>query len=249
MSATVSVAAQCGRRMSANKHTKRSGSAIMACAMKRIEAPIESTMSVQLLHIPVTWEWKRDNGTMKRIEARIESTMSVQLLHIPVSGKILGPKVASIRENDLVTSEVRGSPCLSSTLSAKRRDGAALVSSTFKTSADESGVMTQYRRHGSAKQTTVSVSWAHLDPTERSQDDRFHYLERRGLALKLAHGDHISSFTRHHQIALRDHIGLLRFSSRFHTFQLAVIAPAWSRVGVTGSLASAGFVHDCRIYD
>ena len=42
--------------------------------MKRMEAPIESTMSVQLLHIPVTWEWNRDNGTMKRIEARIEST-------------------------------------------------------------------------------------------------------------------------------------------------------------------------------
>ena len=85
MSATVSVAAQCGRGMSANKPTKRSGSAIMACAMKRMEAPIESTMSVQLLHIPVTWEWNRDNGTMKRIEARIESTMSVQLLHIPVT--------------------------------------------------------------------------------------------------------------------------------------------------------------------
>ena len=85
MSVTVSVAAQCGRRMSANKPTKRSRSAIMACAMKRIEAPIESTMSVQLLHIPVTWEWNRDNGTMKRIEARIESTMSVQLLHIPVT--------------------------------------------------------------------------------------------------------------------------------------------------------------------
>ena len=85
MSATVSVAAQCGRRMSANKPTKRSGSAIMACAMTRIEAPIESTMSVQLLHIPVTWEWNREKGTMKRIEARIESTMSVQLLHIPVT--------------------------------------------------------------------------------------------------------------------------------------------------------------------
>ena len=88
MNATVSVAAQCGRRMSANKPTKRSGSAIMACAMKRIEAPIESTMSVQLLHIPVTWEWKRVNGTMKRIEACIESTMSVQ--HIPVTWEDYG---------------------------------------------------------------------------------------------------------------------------------------------------------------
>ena len=56
----------------------------MAYAMKRIEAPIKSTMSLQLLHIPVTWEWKRDNATMKSIYARIESTMSVQLFHIPV---------------------------------------------------------------------------------------------------------------------------------------------------------------------
>ena len=82
MSATVSVAAQYGRRMSANKPMKSSGRAIMACAMKRIEAPIESTMGVQqLLRIPVTWEWKRDNGTMKRIA----STTSVQLSHIPVT--------------------------------------------------------------------------------------------------------------------------------------------------------------------
>ena len=63
MSATVSVAAQCGRRMSAIKPTKRSGRAIMACAMKRIEARIERTMGVQLLHIPVTWE---DYGTQSR---------------------------------------------------------------------------------------------------------------------------------------------------------------------------------------
>ena len=37
-SATVSVAAQYGRRISANKPTKSIGSIIMACAMKRIEA-------------------------------------------------------------------------------------------------------------------------------------------------------------------------------------------------------------------
>ena len=74
-----------------------SGSAMMACAMKRIEAPIKSTMSLQLLHIPVTWELKRDNATMKRIEARIESTMSVQLFHIPVTWEDSGTQVASIR--------------------------------------------------------------------------------------------------------------------------------------------------------
>ena len=56
----------------------RSGSAIVIAG--RCDRAI-----IQLLHIPVTWEWKRDNATMKRIEARIESTMSVQLFHIPVT--------------------------------------------------------------------------------------------------------------------------------------------------------------------
>ena len=77
MSATVSVAAQCGRRMSANKPTKRSGSAIMACAMKWIEAPIESTMSVQLLHIPVTWE---DSGTQNRFHTLLIRSQYAQVV-------------------------------------------------------------------------------------------------------------------------------------------------------------------------
>ena len=62
----------------------------MAYAMKRIEAPNKSTMSLQLLHIPVTWEWKRDNATMERIQARIVSKMSVQLFHIPVKWEVSG---------------------------------------------------------------------------------------------------------------------------------------------------------------